>query len=90
MIIHNKQQNKYFSPAIYDDARVKWELSGMPGKFTFTVYKDDALEFQEGDIVQLEVGGTPFFYGYIFIKNQNKNNGIQVTAYDQLRYLRCH
>ncbi|MGP1555540.1 MAG: XkdQ/YqbQ family protein [Dialister pneumosintes] len=88
MIIHNKQQNKYFSPAVYDDARVKWEISGTPGKFTFTVYKDDALQFQEGDIVQLEVDGTPFFYGYIFIKNQNKNNGIQVTAYDQLRYLK--
>lgn len=66
MIIHNKQQNKYFSPAVYDDARVKWEISGAPGKFTFTVYKDDVLEFQEGDIVQLEVDGTPFFLWLYF------------------------
>lgn len=76
---------------------VKWETDrqGSPGKLTFKVYYDKSgnLNFQEGDAVVLryrESGGEwqAVFAGYIFTKKRTKDNWIDVTAYDQLRYLK--
>ncbi|WP_432719200.1 XkdQ/YqbQ family protein [Pectinatus frisingensis] len=88
IVIHNKENNKYYMPAVQDD--VIWELNrkGTPGKFTFKLLKDTLLEFTEGDTVQANYDGTNFFYGYIFSKKRDKNSLVDVTAYDQLRYLK--
>lgn len=88
VIIHNKKEDKYYAPAILDGAKIEWIISGAPGKFSFRVYKDAALNFSEGDIVQVKINGTPAFYGFIFVKKRNKDSTIEVTAYDQLRYLK--
>ncbi len=88
IIIHNRETDKYYWPAVQDD--VIWELNrkGTPGKLTFKVLKDSILIFNEGNTVQMNYGGTNLFYGYVFIKKRNKDNSISVTAYDQLRYLK--
>ena len=64
------------------------ERKGSPGKLTFTVVKDSALNFQEGDPVKLTVGGIPMFYGFVFTKKRSREKTIDVVAYDQLRYLK--
>jgi hypothetical protein len=88
IVIHNRETDKYYWPAVQDD--VVWELNrkGTPGKLTFKVLKDAILAFNEGNTVQMNYGGTNLFYGYVFIKKRNKDNSISVTAYDQLRYLK--
>ena len=75
-------------PAVEEGAKLTFERKRTPGKLTFTVVKDVALNFQEGDPVKLTVDGTPMFYGFVFIKSRDKGNTIDVTAYDQLRYLK--
>ena len=75
-------------PAVVEGAKLTLERKGTPGKLTFTVVKDSKLNFQEGDPVKLTVNGTPMFYGFIFIKSRDKDGTIDVTAYDQLRYLK--
>ena len=75
-------------PAVVEGAKLVWERKGTPGKLTFTVVKDSKLNFQEGDPVKLTVDGTPMFYGFVFIKSRDKDGTIDVTAYDQLRYLK--
>jgi len=75
-------------PAVVEGAKLSLERKGTPGKLTFTVVKDAALNFQEGDPVKLTVGGTPMFYGFVFAKSRDKDGTIDVTAYDQLRYLK--
>lgn len=69
---------------------ITWETArkGEPGKLTFTVLKDDALEFREGAHVRFTYGDTKVFYGFVFTKQRNKEHHITVTAYDQLRYLK--
>ena len=71
-----------------DGAKIEWTISGAPGKFTFTVYKDETLKFVEGDTVQVKVGDKAVFFGFVFAKKRNKDSSIDVTAYDQLRYLK--
>lgn len=76
-------------PVVEEGAQVSWERKGSPGKLTFTVVKCAGLNFQEGDPVRLSVDGKPFFFGFIFTKKRTpKQPTIDVTAYDQLRYLK--
>ena len=75
-------------PAVVEGAKLSLERKGTPGKLTFTVVKDGELNFQEGDPVKLTVDGTPMFYGFVFTKSRDKDDTIDVTAYDQLRYLK--
>lgn len=64
------------------------ERTGTAGKLTFTVVKDNIIDFQEGNPVALKVDGKEVFYGYVFEKKRTKEPTISVTAYDQLRYLK--
>lgn len=69
---------------------VTWETQRRkaPGKLTFTVIKDEALGFQEGNPVLFKYNGNKIFYGFVFTKERQNNDKIKVTAYDQLRYLK--
>ena len=68
---------------------ITWETSRKeePSKLNFTVVKDNLISFNEGSEVNLYVGDTHIFKGYVFEKSRNKDHHIDVTAYDQLRYL---
>ena len=50
--------------------------------------KDDNLDFHEGDAISLQINGVPYFYGYVFQKSRVGDGIINITAYDQLRYLK--
>lgn len=71
---------------------VKWETARekTPGKLTFEVAKDDweNFGFHEGDAVRFEYDGQKVFFGFVFTKKRKDNRFIEVTAYDQLRYLK--
>lgn len=69
---------------------IQWttERSGSPSTLKFTVIKDQEIAFQEGDPVRMRVDGQNVFFGFVFKKKRNKDHHIEVTAYDQLRYLK--
>lgn len=75
-------------PAVIEG--LKWETArkGEPGKLTFTVVKTEGLSFSEGAEVMFRYGDTDVFHGFVFEKRRNKDHHIQVTAFDQLRYLK--
>ena len=77
-----------YYPAVLDGVKLTWERKGVPGRLDFTVVKDAKLNFQEGNPVRLTVDGVPLFYGFVFTKRRDKGRTIDVTAYDQLRYLK--
>jgi hypothetical protein len=77
-----------FSPVVEGQIKLETSRKGVPGKLTFKVVNDDMIKFQEGNAVSLKVGGKGVFFGFIFSKKRSKNNSIDVTAYDQLRYLK--
>ena len=75
-------------PVVVGDIKWALERKGTPGKLTFTVLADDALVLNEGDPVAFAVDGKQLFYGFVFTKKRSKDRQIDVTAYDQLRYLK--
>ena len=95
--ITHRTENGYevITPIVEDEVQWETDRQGSPGKLTFKVYKDknSSLEFEEGDTATLKYrdsddGWVTIFHGYIFTKKRNKNGWIDVTAYDQLRYLK--
>lgn len=85
LIAHN---NKLYQPIVEEGIKWTTERCGSPSTLKFTVVKDDVVSFQEGDVVRMKVDGKNVFYGFVFSKKRNKNHHIEVTAYDQLRYLK--
>lgn len=85
LIQHN--EDSYF-PLVEDGVVWSTERKGVPGTLTFKVQKDSILNFEEGDAVRLRVDNKDVFLGFVFSKKRDKNHNIQVTAYDQLRYLK--
>ena len=79
---------KLFQPMIEEGMCWETERKETPGKLTFKVLKDAVLDFTEGDAVRLKVDNNEVFFGFIFQKKRNKDGMIDVTAYDQLRYLK--
>ena len=78
----------YF-PAAEEGVTLTLERKGVPGKLSFTVVQDEALQFSEGNAVKLTVDGTTVFYGFVFGKKRKAGTpAVEVTAYDQLRYLK--
>lgn len=86
---------KTFIPATVDGATLTTNRRGSPGTLKFTVIKNDTMEqaggFLEGSSVNVIVDGKTIFFGFVFTKHRNstsKGHIIEVTAYDQIRYLK--
>lgn len=77
-----------YQPLVQDGVQWTTERKGTPGKLTFTVVKDDVINFQEGNVVRLIVDGAKLFYGFVFTKKRDRGQIIDVVAYDQMRYLK--
>ena len=89
IIQHN---NSVFSPPVKDGVKVEWERTGSPGKMTFTTIKvggvNTPMAFSEGDRVWFYYDEKPVFAGYVFTKKRDREHHIEVTCYDQIRYLK--
>lgn len=90
MLLTIQHGGKAFSPPIESGIKLEWERSGSPGKLTFKTIKvaDQDMSFDEGDAVCFYYKNQPVFMGYVFTKKRNRENIIDVTCYDQLRYLK--
>lgn len=86
LIIINKGQ--IYFPSIIDPVSWEDEIKGSPSKLTFKVVKGDKSNFQEGNPVRFKYKDDEIFYGYVFSKQRDKQHHIEVTAYDQMRYLK--
>lgn len=77
-----------YYPGVVEGAKLTWERKNVPGRLEFRVIKDQVISFAEGDLVKLLIDDAPMFQGFVFTKKRNKDGIINVTAYDQLRYLK--
>lgn len=62
--------------------------TGSPGTLKFTV-NASGISFLEGDAVRFSVDGQIIFLGWVFTKSRDRHAVIDVTCYDQLRYLKA-
>ena len=77
-----------YEPVVLNGVQWQTERKGNPGKLTFKVMRDENLKLDEGSVVSMKVGSTPVFYGYLFRLSGDKTNVVNLTCYDQLRYLK--
>lgn len=80
-------ENGLVLPAVEEGIEWTTQRRGTPGKLVFKVIKDNKLKFSEGAAIRLTVDGQKVFYGFVFTQTRDKDGIIEVTAYDQLRYL---
>lgn len=85
-----QHKNNVFEPPVEDGVKIEWERTGSPGKLTFTVVQppNEKLNFLEGDQVRFYYDDKCVFCGYVFKKKRDKEQKIEVTCYDQIRYLK--
>jgi len=81
-------KSQKFIPAIQDGITLKSDAYGSPESLEFTVIKDQYLSFEEGAQVIFSIDGKKRFNGFVFTKDFDKKKFIQITAYDQLRYMK--
>lgn len=77
-----------YAPVLGEEITWTTDCQGVAGELNFSVVKDSIINFQEGNPVVLKVDGINVFYGFVFTKKRTKDITIDVTAYDQLRYLK--
>ena len=82
--------SKVFEPPVEEGIKIEWERTGSPGKLTFTTIKvpDGDMEFSEGDPVCFYYDGKLVFVGFVFTKKRDREHRIEVTCYDQIRWLK--
>lgn len=86
LVMHDRKDMYLLDPQ--DGVTLDRSPDLAPAKLSFKVFKDKILNIEEGDLVNLKVNGELVFVGYIFEKKRSKDNFIEVTAYDQCRYLK--
>lgn len=78
---------------IVSKATITLKRAGSCGSLSLNCVKGDAFsdrsfEFENGDIIQLQIDDKGIFRGFVFkIENKLKDSSITVTAYDQIKYL---
>lgn len=79
--------NKSFIPAV--KSGIKWSVKrrGSPGKLTFSIFDDGNFTIGEGAAVNFQNNDEKVFFGFVFSMKHKNDGFIDVTAYDQLRYL---
>lgn len=88
LLIGNETGTKAYLPATKEGIVWTTERKGTPGKLEFSVLDDDVLDFSEGSAVRMRADGDNIFFGFVFKQQRSRGKLIDVTAYDQLRYLK--
>ena len=75
---------------VTEQVQINQSLDGNAGKLTCILQKDpnDILRIANGSIISFIVDGQGFFFGYVFKIGTDGQENYQITAYDQMRYLK--
>lgn len=85
----NRNEKMFDISEVIFDLEITTKIEDDPGKATFKILKIDDIAFWEGATVSIQIDGVKMFRGYVFAKKRNKDvEIIEVTCYDQLRYLK--
>lgn len=89
IILEKRTGNAWDAAPQVQNATYTTNRTGSPGTLKFTVNAYNGLSFVEGDPVRFSVDGQLIFLGWVFTKSRDRHAVIEVTCYDQLRYLKA-
>lgn len=78
---------------IYDISQLVTDISwstvrvGKASELSFTLVIEKGLEINEGSIIYFKKDNHSIFYGYIFKISRKLDETLEITAFDQIRYL---
>lgn len=75
---------------VAEQIKVTSSITGDAGKLTCILQKDpnNLLEIANGSLISFVVDGKGFFFGYVFKIGTDADANYEITAYDQMRYLK--
>ena len=89
-----QHDNVVYEPCVEDDVKLERETNA-PSKLTFTIIDNDARGrnnadtiITEGDIVRFYYDDIEVFLGFVFTKKRDRDRNVEVTCYDQIRYMK--
>lgn len=89
-LIQDTETKKVFDVSdVMIKPKIEYRLNNGCGKLTFDVVNDNLLKFQNGSVIRFKYNNVGMFYGYVFKKERKDKLTINVTAYDQIRYLKA-
>jgi len=63
-------------------------LDSQPGKLEFSIIDVNNMFLRSGDTIEVKADGKNLFKGKVFVRKKKKESLWQITAYDNLRYLK--
>lgn len=78
----------YYLPVLKDSITLQQPRTGSPATLKFKVYNDGNLKLDCGNSVSFKWNAAKMFFGYIFTIKASSTDTLEITAYDQLRYLK--
>lgn len=70
------------------DISLSWQTEDQPGKLILNYIDNIEEAINIGSAISVKVDGSGLFLGYVFkLKPSSKSRTVQLTAYDQLKYL---
>lgn len=89
LYIRNKLNDKVYDlSSICNNIQWKTDLSFTAGTLEIALFDDNAIFIREGDEISLKCNDIGIFYGWVFKYNRDEVGGLNITAYDQLRYFK--
>ena len=85
--VHIKTNDKIQEPLIEGPLTIEMGRGMTCSSCKFTGVNDGNLKTDMGSQVRISVDGKPFWYGYVFKSEEDKDGLVEFVAYDQLRYL---
>lgn len=86
-VLVDNGKNLFYIPVL-EGMSLTVERKGSPGKLCFKTPYHKQYDIKEGNNVTLIINGKKLFFGFIFTKKQDRDLILDVTAYDQIRYLK--
>ena len=87
LLIHDSTGKKMYEPVTEEGITWTTDIKGTPSELNFKIKSSDIVT-KVGSAVNFKVDGKPVFFGFIFNKKFDKERWSDITAYDQLRYLK--
>jgi hypothetical protein len=91
VVIDNRNGTLWDVSRLVPEASWKTVRFGSAGMLQLKVVRNRTYQepfvIEPGDVVRLRMNGVSLFYGYVFVIGESNEGEIEITAYDQIRYL---
>ncbi len=87
LVQDSRTKNGYDLSDVFKDLTISTQMEDQPGKLIINYIDNIQESFSTGSSISVKVDGKGVFLGYVFKIKPYPNNEVQLTAYDQLRYL---